>query len=409
LTLHAVPGSVPCRPVIELEHGITVYPARFEGDRWRAVWYEDGERRQCEAVSEDRLAGKLGKVTERLAADAPRMGRSGAELIAWYLNPDRLPVAERWSRRHADTQRRLCSRFAAPVVGAVTCQDIKTSHTQAIVNAAPTAGEGDRVRRMVSAMVSAGVDGGYLANPRLAKVHWQAGDRPVPAPAVAVAGESELWVDPAEIPSGGDVAGLGRALGAGVRGPRDELMAHTAAYSGLRWGELAALTIGQVDEPGRVIMVDRKVVEVGGRLYLEAPKNRKRRTTVYPRLSPGGYPLAERLSARVAQARAEREVAANPFGLVFPSLAGKYWRSSNFSRRVLQPAYLAAGWRDCSGEGRWTWHSLRHVFCTTALFTWKLEASDVSRMAGHANVRITLDMYVGTTAGVLDRARAATQ
>jgi hypothetical protein len=30
-------------------------------------------------------------------------------------------------------------------------------------------------------------------------------------------------------------------------------------------------------------------------------------------------------------------------------------------------------------------------------------------MAGHANYRITLDMYVGTTKGVLDRARHATQ
>jgi hypothetical protein len=82
-------------------------------------------------------------------------------------------------------------------------------------------------------------------------------------------------------------------------------------------------------------------------------------------------------------------------GLVFPSLAGKYWRSSNFGRRVLQPAYLAAGWRDSSGAGRWTWHSLRHVFCTTALLTWKLEAVDVSRMAEHANVLITLEMYFG--------------
>ena len=176
-----------------------MYPARFEGDAWRAVWYEDGERRQCESVSEDRLAGKLEKVAERLAADAPNMRRPGAELIAWYLNPDRLPAAERWSRRHADTQRRLCERFAAPVIGAVTCQDIKVLHTQRIVNAAPTAGEGDRVWRMVSAMVSAGLDGGYLASFRLARVHWQAGDRPVPAPAVSVAGESELWVDPAEI------------------------------------------------------------------------------------------------------------------------------------------------------------------------------------------------------------------
>jgi hypothetical protein len=49
------------------------------------------------------------------------------------------------------------------------------------------------------------------------------------------------------------------------------------------------------------------------------------------------------------------------------------------------------------------------VFCTTALLVWKLDATDVSRMAGHANVRITLDMYVGSTAGVLNRARAATE
>jgi hypothetical protein len=87
LTLPAATGPVPGRPVIELEHGITVYPARFDGDRWRAVWYEDGERQQCEAVSEDRLAGKLEKVTERLAADAPHMRRPGADLIGWYLNP----------------------------------------------------------------------------------------------------------------------------------------------------------------------------------------------------------------------------------------------------------------------------------------------------------------------------------
>jgi hypothetical protein len=49
------------------------------------------------------------------------------------------------------------------------------------------------------------------------------------------------------------------------------------------------------------------------------------------------------------------------------------------------------------------------VFRTSALFVWKLDATDVSRMAGHSNYRITLDMYVGFTAGILDRARTATE
>ena len=218
-----------------------------------------------------------------------------------------------------------------------------------------------------------------------------------------------LWVDPAEVPADADVAGLGRALVAGRHGDRHERMAVIAAYSGLRWGELAALTIAQVDPGARVISVDRTVVEVAGHLYVEAPKNRKYRRTIYPRRTPSGYPLAQRLAVRVEQARVEQAAGANPLGLVFPSPTGKHWRSSNFNRNVLQRAYRAAGWRDAAGHDRWTWHSLRHVFCTTALFTWKLDATDVSRMAGHANYRITLDMYIGTTAGVLDRARAATQ
>jgi hypothetical protein len=129
--------------VIELECGITVYPAREEGGRWRAVWYENGQRRQCEATAEEKLAAKLDKVTERLAADAPNMERPGADLIAHYLDPDRLPVKKRWSAKHADTQRRLCERFVAPVIGKIpACQDIKVADMQKAVNAAPTEGEG---------------------------------------------------------------------------------------------------------------------------------------------------------------------------------------------------------------------------------------------------------------------------
>jgi hypothetical protein len=83
-------------------------------------------------------------------------------------------------------------------------------------------------------------------------------------------------------------------------------MANAAAYSGLRGGELIALTIPQVDQAARVIAVDRKVVEVAGHLFLEAPKNRKHRRTIYPRFTPVGYPLAERLAVRIEQARPGR-------------------------------------------------------------------------------------------------------
>ena len=117
---------------------------------------------------------------------------------------------------------------------------------QQIVSAAPTASEGERLHRCLSAMVTAGIKGGYLTNPRLREVHWQAAGRPVPEPEPSTSGESALWVDPAEIPAAADIGKLGQALAAGPRGELDELMANVAAYAGLRQGELFALTAGQI-------------------------------------------------------------------------------------------------------------------------------------------------------------------
>jgi hypothetical protein len=73
--------------VIKLDLRITVCPPWDRGGWWRAVWHEDGERQQCEPVSQVKLA-------------------------------------DRWSRKHADSQRQLCQRFAASVIGGVTCQNI---------------------------------------------------------------------------------------------------------------------------------------------------------------------------------------------------------------------------------------------------------------------------------------------
>jgi integrase len=120
-----------------------------------------------------------------------------------------------------------------------------------------------------------------------------------PRPQVTLQGESAQFVDPAQIPSAADVARLGQALAAGRRGDLHELMALAAAYTGLRQGELFALTMGQVDPAARVIDVDRKVIEVAGQLHTGAPKGRKRRKTIYPARTPHGYPLADKIAARI--------------------------------------------------------------------------------------------------------------
>jgi hypothetical protein len=98
----------PGRVVVELECGVTVYPPQRAGEPWRAVWAEDGRRRFREAVSEEKLAAKLEKVIERLQADAPNMERPGADLIAWYLSPDRR--RQPWSRKRRPRDRGRTAR-----------------------------------------------------------------------------------------------------------------------------------------------------------------------------------------------------------------------------------------------------------------------------------------------------------
>jgi hypothetical protein len=66
------------REVIEMGHGITVYPPAEDGARWRAAFLENGQRRFRQAATEPGLAAKLAKVTERLAAEATSMEKPGA-------------------------------------------------------------------------------------------------------------------------------------------------------------------------------------------------------------------------------------------------------------------------------------------------------------------------------------------
>lgn len=82
--------------VIELGLGITVYPPREKGGRWRAVWLENGVRKQCESVSEEKLDSRLDKVKERLSADAPHMTRPGKDLRTGRSACRRRPWCSPW-------------------------------------------------------------------------------------------------------------------------------------------------------------------------------------------------------------------------------------------------------------------------------------------------------------------------
>jgi integrase len=183
-----------------------------------------------------------------------------------------------------------------------------------------------------------------------------------------------------------------------------ELMPYVAAYSGVRCGEMLALEAEDVDPTRRTIRVVRKVIEVNGKQTVELPKNGITRMTLFPEVAPDGYRLADMLARRIGEARAERDAGSNPAALLFPARGGKYMYACSFYSSIAEPAFVAAGWRAPESTSHWTWHTLRHVFCTTALVEWKLDLTDVSKLAGHSNIRVAADRYVGAVAGTLERA-----
>lgn len=147
----------------------------------------------------------------------------------------------------------------------------------------------------------------------------------------------------------------------------------------------------------------------------------KRRTTIFPEVSPTGYPLEEQLRRRVEEVGVEKAAGLNPLGLLFPSAAGTWMLTGNFHRDIFEKAALAAAWAYVDvdapyGKGKtrrerqWSlvWHSLRHSFCTTGLNDWGLPVTTVSLLAGHSDPQFTMSRYVGASQDAIDAALVAT-
>lgn len=153
---------------------------------------------------------------------------------------------------------------------------------------------------------------------------------------------------------------------ADAAGEQHRAIVLTAAFAGLRWGELAGLRRRSVDLLHRTITVREQVTEVDGRIEFGPPKTESgRRTVALP-----GF-LVDELERHLSM-WAER----GPDGLVFPAPEGGPMRRSNFNRRVWQPARKAAG-----VDGL-RFHDLRHTAGTLAAQAGATTAELMARL-GH--------------------------
>jgi integrase len=157
----------------------------------------------------------------------------------------------------------------------------------------------------------------------------------------------------------------------------------TAAYTGLRVGELLGLTWTDIDFTGGFVHV-RKQVERGSRERV-APKTRNAVRDVV--LVPG--------LARILNTHRENAFArgfAQPHNLVFCTSKGTPLNERNVAQRGLGRA-VADARLDETGKPPVTMHSLRHGFASHLILDLGLDVVQVSRLLGHARPSITSDVY----------------
>jgi integrase len=158
----------------------------------------------------------------------------------------------------------------------------------------------------------------------------------------------------------------------------------TAAYVGLRWGELAGLRVGKVDPLRRTIVVDEQLVEVRGVLEFGPPKTRAGVRTVS---IPAG--VAELIGAHLASK------AVTTSGLVFPTMTGCPMRRSNWAtnwRRTVTGTEKRPGVFAGTDLASLVFHELRHTAAALAIAE-GAHPLTVKERLGHSSITTTMDTY----------------
>jgi integrase len=165
------------------------------------------------------------------------------------------------------------------------------------------------------------------------------------------------------------------------------------AYTGIRWGELAAVRVSRVDPGVRRIHVAESMTEVNGRAVFGSPKTHADRWVAVPRF------LRDQVAALTAGKA--------PSDLLFTSPRGTVNRVNGFRRRCFDQAATELGLPGL------TPHELRHTAASLAVSA-GATVKGVQSMLGHASAAMTLDRYshlfddeLDAVADRLDQARDA--
>jgi integrase len=345
---------------------------RKSGDRWMAKWRDaagqhqrvlgrawsrrgrppagyltkQGAQKELDAILADARRGQL------VAPARPSGGATFADAAAEWLR-----YVEHDRKRRPSTvrdYRLVVDKVLLPALGEAQLEAITSAHIDAF-----------RARLVVEGRLSARTINKYLA---LSHGILKRAQRVYGLSANAAAGVERQPVRRSgdfDVLSSTDGEALVRAAGS----DQDAAIFTTAAYAGLRLGELRALRWRDVEFAKRLIHVRRSYVERNEGV----PKSGRVRSV----------PMIDQV-ARALDQLSRRERFVGDEDLVFCNDAGAHFDDSALRRR-----FYAA--RERAGLKPIRFHDLRHTFGTLAVQVFPL--SDVKAYMGHADIATTM-IYV---------------
>lgn len=328
------------------------------GMRWRATYVDDAgqERSKAFARKVDAQIWLDNEITPQLAMGTyvtPEAGRItvGVVYASWSQAQGHISPKTAATRRSAWASR-VEARWSD-----VAVVDVKTSAVRAWVSKMATEGVGiptiENAFGLLRQVLGAAVE-----------------DRRVPRnPCEGVKLPKRQHADRGYL-SHSQVAALAAAV------ERQGEVVRFLAYTGLRWGEMAALRVQDFDMLRRRVNVSRSVTESGG-LVWSTPKTWERRSVPFPAT------LADELAALM--------VGKDRDALVFTDQRRSVLRNSNWRARVFQPAVDTCRKADDTFPAI-TPHDLRHTAASLAISA-GANVKAVQRMLGHAKASMTLDTY----------------
>jgi integrase len=178
------------------------------------------------------------------------------------------------------------------------------------------------------------------------------------------------------------------ALSDAMPSERDTVLTLVLGWTGVRFGEAAALRIESVDILRRRVRISAAVAEVRGSIIIGTPKTHASRSVVLP-----GFlaPILSEYLARVGRS-----------GLVFPDAAGGPLRVTNWNQRTFTPTARSIGLI----PPKLRVHDMRHTAASLQISS-GAGVKVVQQQLGHRSALLTLDRYAHMFPDELDALSSA--